>query len=53
MENHGEPLNASKIFHMVQMLYEDSDPLVVDKGEVCTYLLDGSGLDNEKNNSKK
>ena len=66
MESHGIP---HKIIHKVQMLYEDSECAVLDEGEesewfkvktgvkqgdvMSLYLLDGSGLDNEKNNSRK
>ena len=60
MESNGIP---REIIHMVQMLYEGSECAVLDEGEesgrfkvktgvkqgdVWIYLIDGSGLDNEK-----
>ena len=65
MESYGIP---RKIIHMVQMLYKDSECAELDEGEesewfkvktgvkqgnVWIYLLDGSGLDNEKHNRRK
>ena len=64
MENYGELWN--KIIHMVQMLYEYSECAVLDEGEesewfkvktrrcnVWIYFIGGSGLDNEKRDSRK
>ena len=37
MENHGELWNST-IIHMVQMLYEDSECAVLDKGEESEWF---------------